>query len=239
MLGRWVAEYSKDTDSQIFIATHNANFLSGILSSDTRVSIYRLNRTGDNTVFNLIESEATLQLAKSPLLSSQPVLESVFYKGVVVCEADSDRCLYQAVATIEFSNPEVLFIHGHNKHMIKDVVTLLRNANIRVCTIVDMDVLNSEEVFEKLLESFYDNVPGNLLLAQKSFFAAVESKSEAEVLQALLVEVAAFQNALSAKQHSSLSGARGALTRIQKGISKWSQVKKQTYQKGIEKIRGY
>ena len=97
MLGRWVAEFSKDTDSQIFIATHNANFLSGILSSDTRVSIYRLNRTGDNTVFNLIESEATLQLAKSPLLSSQPVLESVFYKGVVVCEADSDRCLYQAV----------------------------------------------------------------------------------------------------------------------------------------------
>ena len=64
-------------------------------------------------------------------------------------------------------NPEVLFIHGHNKHMIKDVVTLLRNANIRVCTIVDMDVLNSEEVFEKLLESFYDNVPGNFLLGSK------------------------------------------------------------------------
>ena len=51
--------------------------------------------------------------------------------------------------------------------MIKDVVTLLRNANIRVCTIVDMDVLNSEEVFEKLLESFYDNVPGNLLLSSE------------------------------------------------------------------------
>ena len=110
-LGNWIAEYSQNFSGQIIVATHNANFLSGILSSSQDVNIYRLNRSEDVTTYNRITPEATSKLAKSPLLSSQRVLEAIFYKGVVVCEADADRIVYQTVAIREFDNQNILFVN--------------------------------------------------------------------------------------------------------------------------------
>src|SRR5690625_5482020 len=56
-LGYWIAEHSTEIDGQIIVATHNSNFLSGILASSQEVDIYRLNRDGDNTEFNLMPAE--------------------------------------------------------------------------------------------------------------------------------------------------------------------------------------
>ena len=97
-LGHWIAEHSKHSAEQVIVATHNSSFLSGILASDQAVNIFRLNRKGDRTTYTLIPSKATADLAKSPILSSQRVLESVFYKGVVVCEADAVLALEKLYA---------------------------------------------------------------------------------------------------------------------------------------------
>jgi ABC-type branched-subunit amino acid transport system ATPase component len=226
ILGNWIAEYSQRVPGQIIIATHNANFLSGILLSSQEVDIYRLNRTGDSTTYNRITPDATSKLAKSPLLSSQRVLEAIFYKGVVVCEADADRCVYQTVSVREFDDQNILFVHAHNKQVIKDVVRLLKEATIPTCTITDIDIINSESDLKKLLEALNDgDVCDSILEMRKKVAMTIEDVSEDDILKKLEENVADLLEQLKENRHQ-LSGARGALNRIRKEASKWSNVKR-------------
>ena len=66
-LGYWVAEHSANVPGQIIVATHNANFLAGILSSRQLVDIYRINRQDNRTTYTRISPEATQNLAIGPL----------------------------------------------------------------------------------------------------------------------------------------------------------------------------
>lgn len=226
ILGNWIAEYSQRVPGQIIIATHNANFLSGILSSSQEVDIYRLNRTGDYTTYNRITPDATSKLAKSPLLSSQRVLEAIFYKGVVVCEADADRCVYQTVAVREFDNQNILFVHAHNKQAIKVVVSLLKEATIPTCAITDIDIMNSEVDFKNLLEALNDgDVCDSSLEMRRKIAMIIEGKDEDTILKKLEEDIAELLEQLKENRHQ-LSGARGALKRIRKEASKWSDVKR-------------
>jgi len=226
-LGFWLAEHSRSSPGQILVATHNANFLAGILSSEQSVDIYRLNREEDVTTYTLISSEATSKLAKSPLLSSQRVLEAIFYKGVVVCEADADRAIYQTVAAREHDIQNILFIHAHNKQTIPRVVSLLKDASIPVCAITDIDAINSPEVLTDLVSALDSEADlSKLLELRKAVAIAIEGEDEASILAHLRKLVEELLTQLGREEHS-LSGARGALRRIRKESSKWGEAKRQ------------
>lgn len=224
ILGNWISEYSTKVDSQIFISTHNANFLAGVLSGSNEVDIFRLGRIENNTYFNKIASDTISQLTKSPLLSSQPVYESIFYNGVVVCEADSDRIFYQKVALKEFKSENVLFVHAHNKQTIKNVVNLLKNVGVPVATIIDIDILNSEDNFKQLLTEF-GNTSTDIFEIRNKIGKAIEKTPDEEILKNLKKEIDIFSEQLARSEHK-LSGARGALDRITKLTTKWDNVKK-------------
>ncbi len=229
ILGRWIATYSKKNPGQIVVATHNANFLSGILSGNQKVDIYRVNRKGDKTSYTQIPSEATSMLSRSPLLSSQRVLEAIFRKGVVICEGDADRCVYEMVATQKFENKEILFIHAHNKQSIKTVATLLRNASTPVCAIADIDILDSESELKKLLESLSDK-DGlvDILKIRKELSLSVEKRKDKEILEQLKKDLATLVKELGENTHT-LSEVRATINRIRKSSSKWAIIK----EKGI------
>lgn len=238
-LGKWIGDHKDIIDGQLIISTHNANFLSGILASGQEVDIYRLNRIDNNTTFNKIPSDATKALFKNPLLSSQRVMESVFYRGVVVCEADADRAIYQGVATINHnSNEDVLFIHSQNKQTLKTVAQLLKDANIPVALIADIDALNNELILNNMITSTTNKpVPQSIIDNRKIIALSVNGKTDRQMLKALTTEVWYLYEQLVFHKHT-LDGAKGALQRITKGITSWSEIKS----KGIEgfdtKIRG-
>ncbi|MEW5799664.1 MAG: AAA family ATPase [Bacteroidota bacterium] len=225
-LGQWIGDFVKKSESQIIVATHNSNFLTGILASNTNVDIFRLNRHDDVTTYHEIKSEAISRLTKSPLLSSQSVLDSVFHKGVVVCEADSDRTIYQTVALREFGNQTTLFIHAQSKQTVKDVVGLLRDATIPVCAIVDIDILNSHEELESLLNALTDSPHHVELLNLRDKIAKeIEGRPDSEIIKNLQAEISNFLNQLQHGEHT-LAGARSAIRRIDSTISKWFDIKK-------------
>jgi ABC-type branched-subunit amino acid transport system ATPase component len=91
-LGRWIAGKAKDRAAQVILASHSADFLLGVISADADATVIRLNRSDRGTTFHKIPSGTTAGLINSPLLSSQPVLDALFHKGVVVCEGD---CVFQ------------------------------------------------------------------------------------------------------------------------------------------------
>lgn len=225
-LGKWIADNSDKLSGQLIISTHNSNFLSGLLQSDKKVDIYRLNRNEDDTTFKLIPPEATENLSKSPMLSSQRVLEAIFHKAVIVCEADSDRIVYQTVSTLHHNNQEILFVYSHNKQTLKDVASLLIATQIPVGVISDIDLLNDETDFKNLFLAVAQTEISPELLAKRTEIAkSVDNTSEQQALDKLKENVTEFLEQLNKSEHS-FGGAKGALNRIRKETSKWTFPKK-------------
>ncbi len=225
-LGKWISDHVKDFPCQILVATHNSNFLSGLLSGSQSADIYRLNRVDDKTKFHKITSEATQALSKSPILSSQRVLEGIFSKGVVVCESDTDRIIYNAVAVHQHENQEVLFIHAHNKQTIKDVVKLLKDAAIPTAAVIDIDIFNSESDLFNAVLAFNKEFDADRLLQLRAEIAQhIDSVSEDEILTELKAKLIELMGQLDKNEHS-LSGARGALNRVRSESTKWAGLKK-------------
>ena len=226
ILGKWVARHSSTAGNQIIVASHNANFLAGALEAASDVTIYRMNRHGDNTEFNRMSPEATKALSENPILSSQRVLEAIFHRGVIVCEADSDRTFYNAVANQLARAGDFLFVHAHNKQTIPSVIKILQEANIKCCAVVDIDGLNSSSEFKKLLAVCrVEKATATRWLELRSKVGlAVDGISEEEVLRDVIANVREFRRQLRRRQHT-LSGARAALARIRGGASKWETIK--------------
>lgn len=236
-LGKWIADNSDKLSGQLIISTHNSNFLSGLLQSDKLVDIYRLNRVDDNTTFQLIPPDATENLSKSPMLSSQRVLEAIFHQAVIVCEADADRIVYQTVSTLHHNNQEILFVYSHNKQTLKDVASLLIATKIPVGVISDIDILNDETDFKNLYEAVTESVtPPELLAVRTEIAESVDNSSEEKALENLTENIQEFYQQLIEKEHS-FGGARGALNRIRKATSKWNLPKKNGVEGFSEEIK--
>lgn len=188
-----------------------------------------MNRSQDITEYNLLPAIATEKLYKSPLLSSQRVIEAIFHKGVVVCEADADRAIYQSVASVELSsNQEVLFIHSHNKQTLKDVADILIGINIPVALIADIDILNSKDDLSKIIDTLNIENKSELLITQKRIADAVSEISDEIVIEKVKEQLQILITQIEAREHS-LSGLKGAYNRVEDEFKKWKEVK----EKGI------
>lgn len=231
ILGAWIAENYSIFKSQILITTHSASFLKGLLSFETSLDIYRLNRVHEETTFNLLTAENIQKLSNSPLLSSQNVLEAIFSSGTIVCEADTDRVIYNSVATKILDQHKFLFIHAHNKQTVKDVVSLLKDIKIPVAGIVDIDIINSSTNLIAIMESFSipDNEIKKMTLLCNKICTYINEFSDKELLEQIKSDVEEFLNQLKNSEHS-FSGAKSALSRIEDNAKKWKKVK----QLGIE-----
>ena len=226
-LGKWIGENSVALGSQLLICTHSSNFLSGILTGTKDLDIFRLHRVENHTFYNHLTPEVANQLIGNPILSSQRVIEGIFHSGVVICEADADRAVYQSVAALcHNSNREVLFIHAHNKQTLALVAGVLKKTGTPVAVIADIDILRPEkdldEVFGVLTEK---DMPAELKAKRAQLDSYVESRPEVEVLQELKKNVSELMQQFEEGKHT-LEGARSALSRIKNETSKWSAIKR-------------
>ena len=227
-LGKWIGENQGLLGSQLLICTHSSNFLSGMLTGTQELQIIRLQRDGNDTTYNVLAADIAVQLIKNPILSSQRVIEGIFHKGVVICEADADRAIYQSVASIcHNSNREILFIHAHNKQTLAVVADVLKDTGTPVTVIADIDILRPG----KDLENVYKVLTGQPLeeelnRMQDMLVNHIDSRPEDEVFQELKSNIDKLVEQLNKNEHS-LEGARAALKRIHGETSKWSAMKKQ------------
>lgn len=150
-LGRWVGDFVKDNDTQLIIATHSSNFLEGLLASGVEVDIQRLNRIKNCTNFSGIDADTVKKFTADPILSSQRVLDALFQKAVVVCEADTDRMIYKMVADKIKPSHEILFIHSHNKQTTPMIVETLKKCTVPVYSILDIDIFHEDKEYNNIL----------------------------------------------------------------------------------------
>ncbi len=96
-LGVKLTELASERDANVLASTHSAGFLMGCVESGN-VNVVRLTyKKNKKATARHLPSERLRGMMKDPLLRSTGVLGGLFHEGVVVCEQDSDRALYQEV----------------------------------------------------------------------------------------------------------------------------------------------
>jgi len=226
VLGRWIARACCKRGAQVLISSHSADFLHGVVSANAEATVVRLNRTSSGSTFHLVPAETTAGLIRSPLLSSQPVMDALFHRGVVVCEGDPDRAIYQTIAHTMLSGEggeDILFIHSNGKDAAKGPIELLRSAGAPVCAALDIDVINSPNVLTDVCTALRATPPSaHILKARQNVAAHVEEIDESQRIAQI---EAALQEWLQTT-HTDLRRARKSLEQIAGEGSKWDQVKK-------------
>ena len=145
-------------EQQAFVSTHSIHFIQGLLEKcPERVKVVRITRTGNTNAFSILDKSRLLELNKDPFLKYSNLLEGLFYKNVVLCEADADCMFYSMVnGAPDMKGPkaaDTLFIHCGGKHRMASVASDLRTLHVDFRVVPDFDIFNDRNTLKKLVEA--------------------------------------------------------------------------------------
>ncbi len=145
LLGRLLA--GMEVQTQLFVATHSADFLAGVLEARERrpLSIVRLDRASGTPQVRVLATEAVQALLDTPLLRYSNLSSGLFYDQVVLCEAAGDCQFYAAAfdATKDAAgtHENTLFLQTSGLAALTTTAQHLRRCGIHTAVIADFDIL--------------------------------------------------------------------------------------------------
>ncbi|WP_228281870.1 ATP-dependent nuclease [Rubrobacter marinus] len=234
-LGAIIAEQTNN-QRQLIVATHSVDLLRGILSRTTDVDLIRLSRGVGGMRVNRLGSEEVKEITNHPLLSSTRVLDGLFYKGVVVVEADSDSAFYQRVARMKRPGDEIHYTHAHNKQTLYKVVGPYKRMGVEVAAVPDFDILKEQSELRSLLGAATDDDTSEVLDAQKCIKNEIESHPVTEQLKQLRAQLDKLANKPSVNTEETEAKALNDLKRNVKAAVKDSSLWTRFKQEGREAL---
>ncbi len=158
IMGQIIGQTLSDKQ-QCFISTHSEEIIKGLLEiCPERIKIIRITRKDDTNYFSVLDNDSFKVVWNDPLLKYSNIMSSLFHKSVVLCESDSDCKMYSIVESylkqLSGKYSETLFIHCGGKQRMSKIALALRVLKIDVKLIADIDVLNDEVVFKRIVEAF-------------------------------------------------------------------------------------
>ncbi|MFF9664695.1 ATP-dependent endonuclease [Streptomyces althioticus] len=164
-LGRILGEQSKSKQTQIVLATHDRDFLSGLLNSEADVSIVRLERRSDDRTHAYQLNVNELRgIWDDPVLRYSNVLDGLFHKAVILAEAERDCKFYSSAleeweprADLPVLPGDVLFVPSGGKDGFPRLARVLRSASVPVTVSPDLDILNDRGKLRVLVEAMGGN----------------------------------------------------------------------------------
>ncbi|EPH61130.1 hypothetical protein D931_02807 [Enterococcus faecium 13.SD.W.09] len=147
-LGNVISKFvTSDSEKQIFISTHSADFIMGCFEAHVPLNIVRLTYENEKSTFRPIDQDILIKIMNNPLLKSTNVLKAIFYQRVIVTESDSDRAFYEEINSRlleykpEWGIKDCLFVNAQNKQTTGIIVKTLRAIGVSAIAIVDLDFL--------------------------------------------------------------------------------------------------
>ena len=160
-LGEILAKTAISNNKQLFIATHDAEFIKGVLvgsshNKDGRgskeVSVFRTIINGDKRAINLcnlqtvsmyVENNQKIQRVESNKYNEE-FLSSLFYIKTILVEDEFDKFFYERYSSLYMKTDEIMninYIGLNGKSKIKHVFEQMYNLGLNVACIVDIDFL--------------------------------------------------------------------------------------------------
>ncbi len=230
VLGQIIADVAQE-GRQVVVATHSVDILRGILSRRSDIGLVRLSRNSGVSNVTIMDADAVRRVANDPLLSSTRVLDGLFYRGVVVVEADSDSIFYQRVAAKIRSGDEIHYVHAHNKQTLAKVAGPYRKMGLPVAVVPDFDVLRDKTELRALLQAIQAPRVEDMLVLQETIRDEVELQPISARLEVLRQAVEAALDRTSSESTSggeaeALSDIKRRLKRALEESDKWSRFKR-------------
>ncbi|MET3937035.1 AAA family ATPase [Arthrobacter sp. OAP107] len=166
-LGRWLSEQAKERGLQVIVATHDRDFILGLLNGDAEspVHIIRVVR-GDEDASELYElSPGDIKATwDNPVLRYSNILQGLFHSRVVVCEADADCRFFGAVLDQLAEDTgqrkeadDVLFVPAGGKNGVPALAGALGGLGVQTHALLDFDVLREKKDIKAIVESMSHN----------------------------------------------------------------------------------
>lgn len=151
-VGRWLAGSARERGIQILVATHDRDFLIGLLSGSNGggLEVLRLTRAAEGARARQVASGDLAAYWSDPTLRYSNVLQGLFHERVVVCEGDRDCRFYGAVAdelATELGEQHIadntLFIPSSGTGGFSKLLSVLRDFDVTASVITDFDFLDN------------------------------------------------------------------------------------------------
>ncbi|WP_382304061.1 ATP-dependent endonuclease [Herbiconiux sp. UC225_62] len=152
-LGRWIGQAASELDLQIFVATHDRDFVLGLLEADNTpaLSVLRITREDGGSAMAQLPPDEVRAVWEDPVLRYSNVLQGLFHRKVFVCESDGDCRFYGAAfdqLAIESDqravSDDTLFVPSGSKNRIGALLRALSSLRVEAAAIVDFDIFKSK-----------------------------------------------------------------------------------------------
>jgi len=165
---------------QRFVATHDSQVLLGLVNSAASITIIRLRREGEANVPTVLNSAQVRELWEDPFLRYSNLLDGLFHRGVLICEADGDATLYTAtldhgLRSSDQASSDLLITQCGGKHKLPAAIGALAPMGVPTAAIADIDVLREERLLRRIVEALGGSWTSNLSRDLRIVAAAVES----------------------------------------------------------------
>lgn len=212
-IGQFIAGDTSNS-RQIILTTHSTDVLQGILSKTKDVTILRIDRKGNNNYFRPLDPKRLKEIINDPLLSSARVLDGLFYSGAVVVEADSDARFYHAVSNKFQANTDFHFVNADNKQTVPRITKMYRDMGVRCVGIVDFDVLNKLDEFQKQLEALElsDEEMHTAITVQKNIAQAAKDTSPDQRLESANLKLTELLESINDVQNKTYPSDKQGVT---------------------------
>ena len=164
-LGKLISLIAKRENKQVFVATHDSEFMRGVLSESNDVRIFRLFNEKETHFYKTISSNEILSLItkQASNLLNERILNSFFYKKTILCENEHDRVFYEeSTAEYHWSKfHDINFIGFNGKDMAIVVYNKLIALEVKPAVILDIDYLVQGQfpnIDDKVLKKRYVNL---------------------------------------------------------------------------------
>lgn len=157
LLGELIAK-ERSSRSQLFIATHSPDVLSGLLNvAPEHLRVLRIQRKDNVNHVKELNKERAKEISADPLMKYSSVLSGLFHRRVIICESDGDCTFYSSLLDLPEIHgevqPDVLFVHANGKDRMAKLAKALKELDVPVDIIADIDILRNEDVLKKIIET--------------------------------------------------------------------------------------
>ena len=157
LLGQLIAQH-RSSRAQLFVATHSADVLNGLLQViPDKLRLLRIRRKANTNYVTELDKEHAEQIGGDTLMRYSSVLSGVFFDRVVICESDSDCLFYSSLLELPEicgkTNPSAHFLHGGGKSRLAPLARALTRLDVPVDVIADVDVVRDTVIFRDIVQS--------------------------------------------------------------------------------------
>ncbi|MET9113044.1 AAA family ATPase [Streptomyces longwoodensis] len=212
LLGRYLAMYAP-SQCQVFVATHSADFLHGVLEGNANIgnrrplSLVRISRVSGVPESRILSPEVVSDILDTPLLRYSHIISGLFHDGVVLCEAEGDCAFYAATfdavrGTGQHGN--LAFLHVNGKARLSDAAQKLRACGIPTAVIADLDFLNDSAKIRQALTALggeWDRVKHEVRTLQEHASSSVISSPASEIKKEIASIIGNASGRIALSQH--------------------------------------